>query len=61
MSEKEIKRTFQDTGARETLCNLQLSHQEDTEMASKTMERRNPKPAQRKLPPHGSANAFKGI
>ena len=46
---------------RNPLCNSQLSPQKDTEMASKAKERRNSKPPQRKVPPHGSANAFKGI
>lgn len=45
---------------RNPLCNSQLTHQKDTEMASKAMERPNHNPAQRKVPPDGSANAFEG-
>ncbi|KAK2549987.1 Aurora kinase A-A [Acropora cervicornis] len=45
---------------RNPLCNSQLSHQKDTEMASKAMERPNHNPAQRKVPPDGSANAVEG-
>ena len=48
------------TGARKPLYNLQLSHEKDTEMASESMETRNHKQAQRKVPPHVSANALEG-
>ena len=47
-----------DTGAGKPFCNLQLSHQKDTEMLYEPMETRNRKPAQRKVRPHVSANGL---